>query len=149
MPWSPTQAFPHPLANIRPSNADPKMVNYLSYALLETMTWQGLGDLINRMRRERLGLGPLTSTSAPGTIVRLKVPYSYAWYAPDKAFRYKKLTCKVACPYSQTGRLGFPYLNSRVLFPISGIEVHSSNGSRNIPLKRASPGLHWIWIDCC
>jgi hypothetical protein len=59
------------------------MVNYLSYTLLETLTWQGLGDLINRMREGKLGLGPLTGTSAPGTVVRLKVPYSYTWYAPQ------------------------------------------------------------------
>jgi hypothetical protein len=58
------------------------MVNYLSYALLEAMTWQGLGDLINRMRGEQLGLSPLTATSAPGSIDRLKIPYSYVWYVP-------------------------------------------------------------------
>ena len=83
MPWSPTLAFPHPLANIRPSDADPKMVNYLSYALIETLTWQGLGDLINRLREEKLGLSPLSAISAPGTVVRLKIPCSYAWYAPQ------------------------------------------------------------------
>jgi sterol 3beta-glucosyltransferase len=41
MPWSPTKAFPHPLANIERTNADPRTSNYLSYAMVELMTWQG------------------------------------------------------------------------------------------------------------
>lgn len=41
MPWSPTRAFPHPLANIERSDADLRTTNYLSYALVEIMTWQG------------------------------------------------------------------------------------------------------------
>ena len=41
MPWSPTTAFPHPLANIERSNADPHLINYLSYGLVSMMTWQG------------------------------------------------------------------------------------------------------------
>ena len=34
MPYSPTQAFPHPLANIQSSNADANLTNYMSYALI-------------------------------------------------------------------------------------------------------------------
>lgn len=41
MPWSPTKAFPHPLANIQRSDLDPKMANYLTYGMIELMTWQG------------------------------------------------------------------------------------------------------------
>jgi hypothetical protein len=41
MPYSPTQAFPHPLANIKQSNLDPNLTNYLSYGMVETLTWQG------------------------------------------------------------------------------------------------------------
>lgn len=41
MPYSPTRAFPHPLANIKRSNLDPKLTNYLSYGMVETLTWQG------------------------------------------------------------------------------------------------------------
>src|SRR4051794_14695421 len=41
MPWSPTRAFPHPLANIERSDADPHTTNYLSYGLVAMMTWQG------------------------------------------------------------------------------------------------------------
>jgi sterol 3beta-glucosyltransferase len=41
MPWSPTKAFPHPLANIKRSNLDPRTANYLTYGMIELMTWQG------------------------------------------------------------------------------------------------------------
>lgn len=41
MPWSPTRSFPHPLANIKRSNMDPRQGNYLSYQVIEMMTWQG------------------------------------------------------------------------------------------------------------
>ncbi|KAF4617008.1 hypothetical protein G7Y89_g15141 [Cudoniella acicularis] len=62
MPYSPTQAFPHPLANIKKTNVDPGYANFMSYPLVEMMTWQGLGDLINNFR-----------------LYRLKVPYTYLW----------------------------------------------------------------------
>lgn len=42
MPWSPTRAFPHPLANIQNTTTDPKLANYLSYGLVQCLTWQGL-----------------------------------------------------------------------------------------------------------
>jgi len=29
MPWSPTRAFPHPLANLQNGSADPRTANYL------------------------------------------------------------------------------------------------------------------------
>lgn len=41
MPWSPTTAFPHPLANIASTNMEAGMTNYLSYILVEMLTWQG------------------------------------------------------------------------------------------------------------
>lgn len=79
MPWSPTQAFAHPLANIRSSDADMKMANYLSYIFVEMMTWQGLGDVINRFRYKTLGLERIHPTWAPGMISRLRIPYTYCW----------------------------------------------------------------------
>ena len=41
MPWTSTKAFPHPLANLK--NADNKegLANYLSYGIVDWMTWQG------------------------------------------------------------------------------------------------------------
>lgn len=79
MPWSPTKAFPHPLANIQTVDVNPSIVNYLSYALVETMIWQGLGDLVNSLRVKRLGLSEIVPIFAPGMVSRLKVPHTYAW----------------------------------------------------------------------
>src|SRR6185437_16688123 len=39
MPYSPTQAFPHPLANIQSSNSDPQLTNYISYIMIEVLSW--------------------------------------------------------------------------------------------------------------
>jgi UDP:flavonoid glycosyltransferase YjiC (YdhE family) len=79
MPWSPTQSFPHPLANIQSSNADVNMTNFLSYALVEMMIWQGLGEVINRFRERVLGLDPISLIWAPGMLTRLRIPYTYCW----------------------------------------------------------------------
>ncbi|KAH0559844.1 hypothetical protein GP486_003641 [Trichoglossum hirsutum] len=79
MPWSPTQAFPHPLAHIQSSNAEANLTNFITYALVEMMTWQGLGDVINRFREKSLGLEPVSVMWAPGMISRLRIPHTYCW----------------------------------------------------------------------
>ncbi|KAH8821983.1 putative glucosyl/glucuronosyl transferase [Xylogone sp. PMI_703] len=79
MPYSPTQAFPHPLANIQSSNADPQLTNYISYAMIEILSWQGLGDIVNRFRAKCLGLDPVSLIWAPGMLQRLKIPHTYCW----------------------------------------------------------------------
>ncbi|EJT74441.1 hypothetical protein GGTG_08281 [Gaeumannomyces tritici R3-111a-1] len=79
MPWTPTKAFPHPLANIQSTNTDEVMTNYVSYALVEMMTWQGLGDVINRFRASVLDLDPLSLIWAPGLLARLQIPTTYCW----------------------------------------------------------------------
>ena len=79
MPWSPTKAFPHPLANIVSSNVDPSLANYYTYALVDMLTWQGLGDVINKFRVHDLGLEPMSLIWAPGTLHRLKIPHTYCW----------------------------------------------------------------------
>lgn len=79
MPYSPTQAFPHPLANIQSSNADPQLTNYISYVMIEVLQWQGLGDIINRFRAKCLGLDPVSLIWGPGMLHRLKVPHTYCW----------------------------------------------------------------------
>ncbi|WEW54665.1 hypothetical protein PRK78_000085 [Emydomyces testavorans] len=73
MPWSPTQAFPHPLVNIKFSNAEKGVANFVSYALVEMLTWQGLGDIINRFRERSLGLEAISVMWAPGMVPRLRV----------------------------------------------------------------------------
>ncbi|KAI9648613.1 hypothetical protein NHQ30_003251 [Ciborinia camelliae] len=79
MPWSPTQSFPHPLANIQSSNADVNMTNFVTYGLVELMMWQGLGDVINRFRERSLGLEPISLIWAPGMLSRLRIPHTYCW----------------------------------------------------------------------
>ena len=78
-PYTPTQQFPHPLANIKSGNVDTNYVNFMSYPLVEMMIWQGLGDLVNHFRVKTLGLEPVSTLWAPGQLFRLKVPYSYLW----------------------------------------------------------------------
>jgi len=41
MPWTSTTAFPHPLANLHNSGGNQLMANYVSYAVVEHLTWQG------------------------------------------------------------------------------------------------------------
>lgn len=41
MPWSPTRAFPHPLANVKNTSTDPSFANILSYGIVQYLTWQG------------------------------------------------------------------------------------------------------------
>jgi sterol 3beta-glucosyltransferase len=48
MPWSLTRAFPHPLASIERTGVEPRVTNYLSYGVVEAMTWQGLAFLFQR-----------------------------------------------------------------------------------------------------
>ncbi|KAK2066533.1 hypothetical protein P8C59_000340 [Phyllachora maydis] len=78
-PYTPTQAFPHPLASIKKTNVDPGYTNFISYPLVEMMVWQGLGDLVNDFRVGRLGLDPVSTLWAPGATYRLHVPFTYLW----------------------------------------------------------------------
>jgi UDP:flavonoid glycosyltransferase YjiC (YdhE family) len=41
MPWSTTNSFPHPLANVNTARSDYKLLNRSSYAAVEMLTWQG------------------------------------------------------------------------------------------------------------
>lgn len=78
-PYTPTATIPHPLANIRQSDVEAAYTNVISYSMVELMTWQGLGDLVNRFRKETLGLEPISTLWAPGLVARLKVPTTYMW----------------------------------------------------------------------
>ncbi|THU98408.1 glycosyltransferase family 1 protein [Dendrothele bispora CBS 962.96] len=77
MPWSPTTSFPHPLVNIKESNANKGLTNYLSYTLADILTWQGVGDLVNKFRTKTLGLEPLSLRSGPGLVDTVKCPWTY------------------------------------------------------------------------
>ncbi|KAK1986369.1 UDP-glucose,sterol transferase [Colletotrichum cereale] len=79
MPWTSTGAFPHPLANIKFSKEDRRSTNYASYAAVEFLTWQGLGDLVNAWRVESLELEPVPSTEGHRILESLRVPFTYCW----------------------------------------------------------------------
>ncbi|TEY61488.1 hypothetical protein BOTCAL_0168g00210 [Botryotinia calthae] len=79
MPWSPTRAFPHPLANIQNGDGDPRTANYLSYGLVDLMTWQGLSDVINLWRKKVLNLEPVPNMAGAGLAEALKIPFTYCW----------------------------------------------------------------------
>jgi UDP:flavonoid glycosyltransferase YjiC (YdhE family) len=78
MPWSSTRAFPHPLANFKSGDIDPALINYASYGIVEWLSWQGLGDIINKFRRD-LDLEPVPMTVGPVLAQVLKVPFTYCW----------------------------------------------------------------------
>ncbi|KAH8912913.1 sterol glucosyltransferase [Coniochaeta sp. PMI_546] len=82
MPWSPTRMFPHPLANLRVSNSggigNKQHANWISFAVVEWMTWQGLGDLINGFR-QTLDLEPVPTSEGPLLHETPKIPFTYCW----------------------------------------------------------------------
>ncbi|KAG9517041.1 UDP-Glycosyltransferase/glycogen phosphorylase, partial [Aureobasidium melanogenum] len=79
MPWSPTTAFAHPLANLDNDKGDRKLANYLSYYSMELLTSEGLIDLINDFRENTLALDPLHAAWAHQLLPQLKVPFTYCW----------------------------------------------------------------------
>ncbi|KAK2685992.1 hypothetical protein QWA68_015327 [Fusarium oxysporum] len=79
MPWSPTEIFSHPLAAMSYGDADTAVANYLSFMMLELLTWQGLGDLINKLRTQILRLNPISPMWGYQLLSRLRVPHSYLW----------------------------------------------------------------------
>ncbi|KAK5188736.1 hypothetical protein LTR72_011683 [Exophiala xenobiotica] len=79
MPWTPTQAFAHPLAIVRSSSVAKGFTNFISYAMVSKVIWHGLGDVINLFRQRCLNLEPISIIWAPGMISRLKIPVTYCW----------------------------------------------------------------------
>lgn len=79
MPWSPTQSFPHPLANVHRRNCKPTFANFVSYNIVDMMVWEGLGDILNTLRKNTLALQPLDTMTAPSILHRLHVPHTYMW----------------------------------------------------------------------
>ncbi|KAH6669186.1 hypothetical protein F5X68DRAFT_142306 [Plectosphaerella plurivora] len=77
MPWTSTAEFPHPLANLS-NSSDRSMANAASYAIVEYLTWQGLGDVINRWRRS-IDLQPVAMFNGPLLAERLNIPFTYCW----------------------------------------------------------------------
>ncbi|CAI7674501.1 unnamed protein product [Penicillium discolor] len=79
MPWSPTTAFPHPLANLKNIPADQAWLNRVSYGVVDWLSWQGLGGVINDWRKHELELEPISLSDGPFILSKLNVPYTYCW----------------------------------------------------------------------
>lgn len=80
MPWTSTKAFPHPLANLRHVEGEEQegLANYLSYGIVDWLTWQGLGDVVNQWRRT-MDLEEVAMFDGPHLAATLKVPFTYCW----------------------------------------------------------------------
>ncbi|KAI1758595.1 glycosyltransferase family 28 domain-containing protein [Hypoxylon sp. FL1150] len=79
MPYSPTHAFHHPLAAMHYGQTETSIANYLSFMMMELLTWQGLGDVINTFRTKTLKLDPISPLWGHQLLSRLRVPYTYLW----------------------------------------------------------------------
>lgn len=79
MPWTPTRAFPQPLANLDPGRHDSRL-NWLSYFAVDLLTWAGIADLVNTFRRRTLGLPGLHATAEGANVINDRaVPFTYLW----------------------------------------------------------------------
>ncbi|GKT83915.1 sterol glucosyltransferase [Colletotrichum tofieldiae] len=81
MPWSSTRAFPHPLANLRFGDkgvVDQMTANFVSYSIVEWLTWQGLGDVINDWRKT-IDLEEVPFSEGPVLAESQKIPFTYCW----------------------------------------------------------------------
>ncbi|OHW90252.1 glycosyltransferase family 1 protein [Colletotrichum incanum] len=78
MPWTSTAAFPHPLANLNNVGGDRSLANYISYRVVDHLTWQGLGDVINKWRKS-LDLEEVAMFDGPILTESLKIPFTYCW----------------------------------------------------------------------
>ncbi|OAL45249.1 UDP-glucose,sterol transferase, partial [Pyrenochaeta sp. DS3sAY3a] len=78
MPWSSTKAFPHPLASFKAGQVKETLINYASYGIVEWLTWQGLGHVINHFRKS-LDLEEVPAGVGPVLASALKVPFTYCW----------------------------------------------------------------------
>lgn len=53
MPWTSTEAFPHPLANLKNVGGDHDVANFISYAVVEHLTWQGYVHDVQQTKSRR------------------------------------------------------------------------------------------------
>jgi sterol 3beta-glucosyltransferase len=76
MPWTSTSAFPHPLTRLQPGEHRP-VRNFLSYGVVSTMMWAGLGDVVNGFRERTLGLPSLDLVQGASLLEDSEVPFTY------------------------------------------------------------------------
>jgi sterol 3beta-glucosyltransferase len=76
MPWTPTAAFPHPLARLDP-DGDRRVLNWLSYGVIDTLMWVGVADVVNAFRERTLGLPPMDLDDGTAFLGDNEVPFTY------------------------------------------------------------------------
>jgi sterol 3beta-glucosyltransferase len=76
MPWTSTSAFPHPLTRLQPGENRP-VRNFLSYGVVATLMWAGLGDVVNGFRERTLGLPTLDLIQGASLLEDSEVPFTY------------------------------------------------------------------------
>jgi sterol 3beta-glucosyltransferase len=76
MPWTSTQAYPHPLSRLD-ANGDRPVLNWLSYGVVDTLMWGAVADVANGFRTQTLGLPPLGLDDGTGLLEDNEVPFTY------------------------------------------------------------------------
>ena len=51
----------------------------MTYPMVDLLTWQGLGDVVNKFRSHILRIEQLSPIWAPSLVQRAKIPYTYCW----------------------------------------------------------------------
>jgi hypothetical protein len=164
MPWSPTQYFPHPLASLQEAKSDPKFANYMSYTVMELLAWQGyriwsfdsvianfsrLGDVINGFRMKTLHLDAISPLWGHMLLSRLKVPFTYTWYALILVFALFLLNLlQVIFSYTKASGLGNAYQYNWVFFSKNRIKLPTSRRSHAFLASWATSCLYRLWLYC-
>jgi sterol 3beta-glucosyltransferase len=60
MPWTRTSHFPHPFAV--PDIPTGLGYNTMTWALMDGVYWKGIQSIVNRFRKQTLGLAPISGT---------------------------------------------------------------------------------------
>ncbi|KAH6785860.1 hypothetical protein C2S51_038315 [Perilla frutescens var. frutescens] len=74
VPWTPTNAFPHPFIPISQRSG-----NWLSYVVVDLLIWWGLRGWINKLRKNKLNLGPIYGFLNTNHVSISHLPTAYMW----------------------------------------------------------------------
>ena len=76
MPWTSTEAYPHPLSRLD-ANGDHRVLNWLSYGVIDALMWGAVADVANAFRTQTLGLPPLGLDDGTAILEDNEVPFTY------------------------------------------------------------------------
>ncbi|XP_057773218.1 sterol 3-beta-glucosyltransferase UGT80B1-like isoform X1 [Salvia miltiorrhiza] len=75
VPWTPTCAFPHPFIPYISHRAG----YWLSYVVVDLVIWWGLRGYINKLRKNKLNLGPINGLFNTNHVSISHLPTTYMW----------------------------------------------------------------------